>query len=83
MIINIKNIFKILFNPDFFHIGSDIEEAKKISEHVFYKKFKKNKYNNYCKTIFIHNLLKNNNWIPKLIKYNNQTLEIYNHIVVN
>ena len=41
MFIKLNNIFKIIFNPDFFHIGSDIETANKISENIFIKKFKK------------------------------------------
>ena len=77
MLIKLNNIFKIIFNPDFFHIGSDIETANKISEDIFYKKFKKKKFNNFCKTIFVHKLLKNKKWLPKLIKYNNNSLEIY------
>ena len=69
-------LIQLIISPIYFTIGSDICDAKIISENEFYKKFKKNKYDKFCKTIFILKKLKNENWIPSVINYNDN-LELY------
>ena len=68
-------MIKKIFYPDGFSFGSDVEKCLKIDENTFYKKFKKNKYDSYIKTLFILNLLKDEIFVPKVIKTNN--LELY------
>ena len=69
--------FKLLFNPDYFPLGSDIYECRPIDENIFYKKFKKDKKNNFLKTILILDKLKDYNFTPNIINYNKNTLELY------
>ena len=69
-------LIQLIISPIYFKIGSDICDAKIISNNEFYKKFKKQKYDKFCKTIFVLNKLKNENWVPSILKYNYK-LELY------
>ena len=59
-----------IFLPDYFILGSDVEVAKRIDDNIFYKKFRRNKYDKFAKTIFILEELKEENFVPRIINYN-------------
>jgi hypothetical protein len=63
-------------SPDYFPFGSDVDEIKRLPNAVFYKRFKKKSYANFCKTIFVLNLLKEEDFVPKLHRYTSG-LELY------
>ena len=55
---------------DYFPFGSDIIECKRLENNIFYKKFRKNKFDNFAKSIFLMEFFNNYYFIPKLDKYN-------------
>jgi hypothetical protein len=76
----ILNIIKFIKNPKIFTAGADIEKVAVINNEshiMFYKKFKKNKLEQYTKTLFLLNYLKDLSFIPKLVKQNDKNLELY------
>ena len=69
-------MLKQIFFPNHFYFGSDIEIAKKENNDVFYKKFRKMKYDKFIKSLFILEKLQKEDFIPTLLHYTNN-LEIY------
>lgn len=65
-----------IFLPNYFILGSDVEVAKRLKENIFYKKFRKSKYDKFAKTIFILNELVDEYFVPKLLSYTPE-LELY------
>ena len=65
-----------IFLPNYFILGSDVEVAKRLKGNVFYKKFRKSKYDKFAKTIFILNELVDEHFVPKLLSYTTE-LELY------
>ena len=61
---------------DYFPFGSDVIECKRLENNIFYKKFRKNKFDNFIKSIFLMEFFKNYYFTPKLHKYNSD-LELF------
>ncbi|VVU95037.1 hypothetical protein CPAV1605_762 [seawater metagenome] len=79
---SLLDIFNFIRNPKMFPLGADIEKIAILNKDssdnkIFYKKFKKNKLEQYTKTIFILNYLKDLDFVPKIVKKNDKELELY------
>lgn len=75
----LKKYYNLLINPENFPFGKEVEETKIIhnkNPKTFVKKYRKNKIDKYIKLIFLSNKLKDCNFIPKLVNYNDDTLEV-------
>ena len=75
----LKKYYNLLINPENFPFGGEVESIKinniKIPITIV-KKYKKNKIDKYIKLLFLSDKLKNCAFVPKLINYNNNTLEV-------
>jgi hypothetical protein len=58
----------LLFRPDYFPYGSDVEAVKRLPGGQFYKKFRKTAYDKFCKTLFVLEKMKSESFVPKVLK---------------
>lgn len=75
----IKKYFKLLSNPDNFPIGKEVKEAKLIkrdNNEIFVKIFRKDKMEKYLKSVYLLDLLKNEEFVPKLINKDDRELKL-------
>lgn len=71
------NYIKLLYNPNYFPFGADSQKCYPINNNTFYKKFRKESYDNFNKTIFYLRRFHKYNFTPKIIRSNKQNLELY------
>jgi len=62
--------------PDAFPSGSDVDKIARLPGGQFYKRFKREKFGNFCKTVYILRLVKGTPGFPVLIR-STPALELY------
>jgi len=75
----IKKYYNLLINPVNFPFGKEVENIKinkEMDPITITKTFRKTKMDKYIKAIYLSNKLKKYNFIPKLIKFNDNKLEL-------
>ena len=66
-----------LVRPDYFPYGSDVEAVKRLPNEQFYKKFRKNAYDKFCKTLVVLEKMKNEIFVPKVFLVKHEELAIH------
>lgn len=75
----IKKYYNLLINPVNFPFGKEVENIKinkEMDPITITKTFRKTKMDKYIKAIYLSNKLKKYDFIPKLIKFNDNKLEL-------
>ena len=70
------NPLKTFLHPEMFPFGSDVDEVYRLPQGQFYKRFKRLKFANYCKTLFVLEQFQGCLFVPTVFR-STPDLELY------